>query len=223
MDDKKQLVAKEAIKYVESGMTLGLGSGSTVEWFLKYLSDEMKLGLNIVGVPTSKKTERLANHYGIPLVELAKETTIDLAVDGADLVFSDLNLLKGGGGSLVREKLIDWIAEKLVIIVDDSKMVNQSGQFEVPVEVLSFGWEKTKELIEAQGYTCQLRVINDETFISDNGNFILDCKVDKLYDLNRAHIYLKQITGVVDTGLFVNMVDLVMIGDKHGVREMNGS
>ncbi|WP_261134373.1 ribose-5-phosphate isomerase RpiA [Bacillus sp. Marseille-Q3570] len=210
MNDKRK-AAEEAVKKLKNGMTVGLGSGSTVEWMLKKLGEEVGKGLQITGITTSKKTEHLARKYGIPLTSLSKTTHVDIAIDGADEVDPDLNLLKGGGGALVREKIVASLAEQLIIIVDSSKMVSRLGYAPLPVEVVPFGWEATVRKIEEFGGRPSLRRTDGQVFVSDNGNYILDCRFDQIEQPALFHEKLKQLTGVVDTGLFPAMADQVII------------
>ncbi|MGX9933320.1 ribose-5-phosphate isomerase RpiA [Virgibacillus salarius] len=212
----KQLAAEAAVKYIQTGMTIGLGSGSTVNYMLEALAKRIKEGMDVKGIPSSVKTEKLARKLGIPLIGFSKATKIDLAIDGADEVNSSLQLTKGGGGSLVREKIIDVAATKLIIIVDYSKMVTHLGSFPLPVEVVPFGWEKTAERIAAFGCNPKLRKSDQDVFISDNHNYILDCQFDLIEQPEQLHEQLKQTVGVVETGLFVNMTDMV-IAAKNGI------
>ncbi|WP_106496467.1 ribose-5-phosphate isomerase RpiA [Lentibacillus sp. Marseille-P4043] len=210
-DNDKQLAGKEAVKLVKDGMTIGLGSGSTVNWLLQALGERVQAGLQIKGIPSSRKTERLAKEHGIPLTDLSETTQIDIAIDGADEISPDLTLLKGGGGSLVREKIVDVAANELIIIADGSKVVSQLGEFPLPVEVLPFGWEVTEANIAALDCTPTLRKEKNSPFISDNGNYILDCKFPSIKQPRELHEQLKLIVGVVETGLFCDMTEKVIV------------
>jgi len=209
INDKK-LAAEESIAYIKDGMIVGLGSGSTVNLMLQKLGQRVGEGLDIKGIPSSKKTERLATELGIPLTDITSVDRIDIAIDGADEVDSGLNLLKGGGGSLVREKIVDATADMLIIIIDDSKMVSELGDFPLPVEVVPFGWKITAQNIANLGAVTSLRKKDRNVFVSDNGNYILDCKFDKITEPNKLHEAIKQMVGVVETGLFVKMADKVV-------------
>jgi len=215
----KVIAAEEAVKYVKNGMTLGLGSGSTVNWFLRKLSVRVKEGLEIQGIPSSKKTEKLAKELGIPLIDFSGTTHIDLAIDGADEIDSSLNLIKGGGGSLVREKVVDACADELIIIADASKMVSQLGTFPLPIEVLPFGFEVTVENIKKLGGTSNLRRKDDQIFVSDNGNYIIDCSFGPINDAVTLHEKLIQMVGVIDTGIFAGMADKVIVA-RNGEIEL---
>jgi ribose 5-phosphate isomerase A len=210
----KKIAGEEAVHFIKDGMTIGLGSGSTVNWMLQKLGELVKEGLQVKGIPSSLKTERLAKELGIPLIDFSKATKIDLAIDGADEVDNHFNLLKGGGGSLVREKIIDTVADELIIIVDGSKIVPQLGAFPLPVEVLPFGWEITATTIAKLGCVPELRKIDKEVFVSDNGNYILDCQFNAIMQPQNLHEKLKQIVGVVETGLFINIASKVIVA-KH--------
>lgn len=219
LDYDKRIVAEEAIKYIKDGMTVGLGSGSTINWLLKKLGKLVEEGLQIRGIPSSLKTERLAIELGIPLTDFSKATHIDIAIDGADEIDNKFNLLKGGGGSLVREKVVDRIADQLIIIVDASKVVSQLGAFPLPVEVLPFGWQIVAENIERIGGVPTLRKRENRVFISDNGNYILDCKFDIIENPKQLHERLKLLVGVVETGLFCEMTDEVIVS-RNGLIEV---
>ncbi|SEP81619.1 ribose-5-phosphate isomerase [Virgibacillus subterraneus] len=219
IDRNKIKVAEEAVRYIKNGMTVGLGSGSTIDWMLKKLGESVNEGLDIKGIPTSYKTEKLAREYGIPLTDFSNVIEIDLAIDGADEIDEQLNLLKGGGGSLVREKIVDSVAKELIIIADESKLVPALGDFLLPVEVVQFGWELTAHHISQLNCVPYLRKKdNNEIFITDNDNYILDCSFEKIPQPTRLHEKLKLMTGVVETGLFVGMVDRVIIGSDYGIR-----
>ncbi|QVY62761.1 ribose-5-phosphate isomerase RpiA [Cytobacillus gottheilii] len=213
MDDKR-IAAEEAVKYVKNGMTVGLGSGSTVDFMLHALGKRVQEGLQIQGIPSSKKTEKLAKELGIPLVDFSVTTHIDLAIDGADEIDPSLNLIKGGGGSLVREKVVDACADELIIIADSSKVVSTLGRFPLPVEVLTFGFEVTAEYIKKLGGDPVLRRKDGEVFISDNRNYILDCSFGHIDDAARLHETLVKLVGVVDTGIFADMADKVIVANK---------
>ncbi|MEK5062263.1 ribose-5-phosphate isomerase RpiA [Cytobacillus sp. FSL R5-0596] len=216
-DLQKKAAGEKAAEFVRSGMTIGLGSGSTVFWFLKRLGELINAGLTVRGVPSSLRTEGWAREFNIPLTDFSKTQLLDLAIDGADEVDPYFNLTKGGGGSLLREKIVDAYAKKLIIIVDESKLVNQLGKFPLPVEVVPFGWELTSNRIAELGAIPQLRVNDGEIFVSNNGNYILDCQFEKIPNPKELHNQLKQMTGVVETGLFIDMTDLVLVGSTGKV------
>lgn len=216
MEDK-QIAAEASVKYIRDGMIVGLGSGSTVNYMLRKLGERVQQGLQIKGIPTSVKTEKLAKELGIPLTDFSETKQIDLAIDGADEVDSSLNLLKGGGGSLVREKIVDQAADELIIIADSSKVKSVLGNFPLPVEVVPFGYEKTMEYIAAFGCTPEPREKDGRVFISDNGNYILDCKFGLIENPVTLHKQLKSLTGVVETGLFPEMASKVILAREGKV------
>lgn len=209
MTGPKQRAAEAALTYVKNGMTVGLGSGSTAEIFLHYLKEK-----DIQGVASSKKTERLASSLGIPLIE-TKE--IDVAVDGTDAVDDSLTLVKGGGGSLVREKLVARHADIYIVIGTKEKWKDTLVGEKVPVEVLPFLHEGTKDLLEAPGCICSLRrEESGEAFVSDNGNVIYDCM--NTGEASDFHEKVVRLPGVVDTGVFAELADVVLIGGDSSVR-----
>ncbi|QOR67790.1 ribose-5-phosphate isomerase RpiA [Cytobacillus suaedae] len=216
--DQKKLVGERAAEYVQDGMTVGLGSGSTVYWTLKKLGEMIQQGMKVRGIPSSKRTEGWANEFGIPLIDFKDVDYLDIAIDGADEVDTNLNLSKGGGGSLLREKLVDDYARKLIIVVDQSKMVNQLGRFPLPVEIVPFGWEVTAERIAKLGCVPKLRMNDHEIFVTNNGNYIVDCQFNTISDPGALHNQLKLLLGVVETGLFVNMTDIVIVSGDDGIR-----
>ncbi|RDW22472.1 ribose 5-phosphate isomerase A [Oceanobacillus arenosus] len=217
MDLEKKLAAEASIDFIKDGMVVGLGSGSTVNWMVRKLGEKVKQGLNIRGIPSSKKTERLALEVGVPLTDFASVDCIDIAIDGADEIDGNLNLLKGGGGSLVREKVVDVNADQFIVIIDQSKVVEELGELPLPIEVLQFGWEIIAKKIAELGGETVIRIKDEKRFISDNGNYILDCKFGKITKPEELHEKLKLLTGVVETGIFTNMVDKVIIGRKDEV------
>ncbi|HYK71761.1 MAG TPA: ribose-5-phosphate isomerase RpiA [Pseudoneobacillus sp.] len=218
VDEKKKAVGEKATEYIQNGMTIGLGSGSTVYWMMKKLGELIKQGLNVKGVPSSLRTEGWAKEFGIPLVYFSEVSRLDLAIDGADEVDPNFNLTKGGGGSLLREKLVNDAADKLIIVVDDSKLVPKLGAFPLPVEVVQFGWQNTARKLEKLGCKPKLRVRDDKVFVSNNGNYILDCEFTSISDPVALHQKIKLILGVVETGLFINMTDIVIVGEENGIK-----
>lgn len=222
-DELKKLVGEEAAAYVKDGMKVGLGSGSTMYYTVKRLGERVKEGLQIVGIPTSNTTAEWAQEFGIPLTDFSEVTRLDLAIDGADEVDADFHLIKGGGGALLREKIVADAAEKLLIIVDHSKKVSQLGQFPLPVEIVPFGWEGTVEKIAQFGSSPVLRKKDGELFVTDNGNYIIDIPYEKIVDPVALHNELKSIVGVVETGLFIHMADEVLVGENGTVNRMKKS
>ncbi|KHE72242.1 ribose 5-phosphate isomerase [Halobacillus sp. BBL2006] len=220
-DYSKKNAGEKAAEYIENGMVVGLGSGSTVYWMMKLLSNKIKQGLKMNGVPSSKRTENWAKEFGIPLCDPSSVKTLDLVVDGADEIDPHFNLLKGGGGSLVREKIVMAGAEKVIIIGDQSKMVETLGARALPVEVLPFGLSMTMKRLQILGCTTEVRKKDGQTFVSDNGNVIVDCKFGRMTEPESIHFKIKQLIGVVETGIFTNMADVVLIGGEKGVEVLS--
>lgn len=211
----KQLAAEQAVEEVEPSMIVGLGTGSTIYYALLKLGERVRNGLAIIGIPTSKQTEEIALQQGIPLSTLGEHPVIDLTIDGADEVNPSLDLIKGAGGALVREKIIAHASRRLVIIVDEGKQVEQLGSnFPVPVEVIPFGWGATQLALNRICRESTLR----PNFVSDNGNYILDCAFDGIPDPVTTESIINNLPGVVENGLFINRTDRVIIGAASGVR-----
>ena len=217
-EDLKKAAAEKALELVQDGMLLGLGSGSTVRYFTEGVGRLIADGMKVRGVPTSRATAELAAEHGIPVVtELVGP--IDLAVDGADEVDGSLNLIKGRGGALFREKLVAAAAKRFIVVVDESKLVKQLGVGVLPVEVLPFLWRTTAERLTALGVSLTVRGGEETPFITDNGNLILDVTVaDGIDDPGDFGMGLKKIVGVVEHGLFVDMTDTCIVADRDGPR-----
>ena len=222
--EKKILAAQKAFEYVEDGMKLGLGTGSTADEFTKILSDNVKNGLDVICVPTSENTKDLAESLNIPLASLENLNFLDLTVDGADEVDDDLSLLKGGGGALLREKIIAFNSKKMIVIADDTKKVNKLGEFRLPIELIKFEHKITinrvLEKLENIGYsgTAELRVINGNPFTTDSENLIYDLSIGLIEEPEIIDNLLNSIPGVVENGLFVDMANIVIIGEQNGVK-----
>ncbi len=212
--------AKEAVKLVEDGMVLGIGSGSTVELFLKELGKRIKAEeLEIYGVPSSYQSHLLAVEVGIRVVDLFQYPELDLCIDGADQIDSSLNCVKGGGGALTREKIVASASNKFVVIADESKLVDVLSM-PIPLEILPFAYGFVAKEIEKIGGICNLRTGKGKVgpVISDNGNFIADCDFGEVRDPKELESKLRGIPGVVENGLFCGMVDRVIVGTDDGVR-----
>ncbi|KAJ0242736.1 ribose-5-phosphate isomerase 2 [Hirschfeldia incana] len=233
-DDLKRIAAYKAVDFVESGMVLGLGTGSTAKHAVARIGELLRQGKlsNIVGIPTSKKTEEQALSLGIPLSDLDAHPVIDLSIDGADEVDPRLNLVKGRGGSLLREKMIEGASKKFVVIVDESKMVKHIGGsgLALPVEVVPFCWkftaEKLREVMEGYG-GCEARLRlgggeGGEAFVTDNGNYIVDMYLEKdMGDLWAVSDAILRLPGVVEHGMFLDMASTVIIAGELGVKIKN--
>ncbi len=216
----KQRAGFKAAEFVEDGMRVGLGTGTTAEWLVARLGERVRVeGLRVRCVPTSRRTEEQARRLGIPLATLDEVGELDIAIDGADEIGPGLALIKGGGGALLREKLVASAARRFVVIADRSKVVRLLGRFPLPVEVVQFGWELTARRVSAVvNVEPGLRRNTDgEPFITDNGNFILDCSCGAIPDPAQLERGLKSLTGVVESGLFVGMAPMAVIADAEGV------
>ncbi len=216
-ENEKKIAAEEAIKYVKRGMKLGLGTGSTTKYFLDMLGEKFKNGelKDIIGVCTSKKTEEIVNGYGIKTVN--NLNNIDIDFDGADEYDSSGNLIKGGGGALVREKIVAYNSNNVYIMVDHAKFSERLHSFPLPVEVLPFMEERTLENIEKLG--CKANFRDNKKFISDNGNYIIDCKFE--YTDTSLESKIKMIPGVVEVGIFKNLTSKIFAGDGNKCRIIN--
>ncbi len=214
----KRAAARAAADLVRTNTTIGLGTGSTFAFVIERLAERIRdEGLRIAGVPTSKATADLAAAARIPLREIDDVAGLDLAIDGADEVDPKKCLVKGGGAAHTRERMVAVLAKELVVIVDDSKLVPMLGKgFLLPIEVLPFGWKQTERRIAATGCRPTLRQKNGTTVVTDNGNWVLDCKYDGIPDPGALARTLDCTVGVVDHGLFVGMAGRVIVGDGRG-------
>jgi ribose 5-phosphate isomerase A len=222
-DALKRAAAEKALELVRDGMLLGLGSGSTVRYFTEGVGRLVADGMKVRGVPTSRYTAELAAEFGIPIItELVGE--IDLAVDGADEVDPSLNLIKGRGGALFREKIVAAASKRLVVIVDESKMVKKLGEGVLPVEVLPFLWRTTADRLLVLGASLVVRGGEEVPFVTDNGNLILDLTFDSgIADPATLATAIKVTTGVVEHGLFVGMTDTCIVAGPDGPRVLGRS
>jgi ribose 5-phosphate isomerase A len=217
----KKMVAESAVKYIQDGMVVGLGSGTTAHWFIKKLGQMVKDGLEIKAVATSVESEVLAKELEIPIVSFEEIDHIDVTVDGADEVDPGLNLIKGGGGALLREKIVATASRELIIIVDESKLVKQLGKFPLPVEVIPFALSITQQKVEELGCKAGIRVDQENgRFKTNNGNVILDCEFEKISNPEELTQKLNMISGVVENGLFINLAKKVLVGYKNGNLEI---
>lgn len=226
-DGAKRAAAAAALKLVEPGMTLGLGTGSTAAHFIDLLGASVRAGLDVAGVPTSEDTRAKAEAAGVALIEPDETTIIDLAIDGADEVDLRLDLIKGGGGALLREKIVASAARRFVVIADAGKRVAELGKFPLPVEIEPFAFGLTaraiRELLAAHDLpsTIALRSGREGApFLTDGGNYILDCKLQRIREPRRLEESLSAIAGVVGTGLFIGLADVVILGGPNGVETL---
>ncbi|MEM1372908.1 MAG: ribose-5-phosphate isomerase RpiA [Pseudomonadota bacterium] len=232
IDKAKFVAAKRAADYVESGMKVGLGTGSTAAWLVRCLGEMVREdGLRIKGVPTSARTASLARDVGIDVISLDEARWLDITIDGADEFDADLNLIKGGGGALLQEKIVATASDQMLVIADVTKQVDTLGAFPLPVEVIPFGWQTTKALIEelltamdVLGQQTTLRMNGDAPFVTDEGNHILDLHLNRIGSARQLSLSMNQIPGVVENGLFMDICDVVVIGYGDGrveVRDIN--
>lgn len=214
----KKLAAEAALDYVKDGYVVGLGTGSTVRHLLAALAQRVRGGLKITGVPTSEETAELARKAGIPLLTDDDLWPIDVAIDGADQVDLHLNLIKGGGGALLREKIVAANARRRIIMIDESKRVPVLGDtFPLPIEVLPFGWRNTARAIEQFGGRAVRRERNEHVFRTASGHYILDLHIARIDDPAGLEAWLNRTPGVIECGLFVGRTDVLIVGTSHGV------
>ncbi|MAQ81898.1 ribose-5-phosphate isomerase RpiA [Psychromarinibacter halotolerans] len=229
IDTAKFVAAKRAVEFVEDGMRVGLGTGSTAAWMVRCLGELVREdGLRIKGVPTSTRTAELARKVGIEVISLDEAKWLDLTIDGADEFDPDLNLIKGGGGAHLMEKIVATASDRMIVITDASKKVETLGNFPLPIEVIPFGWQTTKALVEETlagldvlGQTTTLRLNGEAPFLSDEGNYIVDLHLERIANPRQLSLVLNQIPGVVENGLFIDICDVVVIGHGDGRVEVN--
>ena len=217
----KKTAAEKATEEIQNGMVVGLGTGSTVYYGLLKLGTMVQNGLDIIGIPTSAGTEKIATEQGIRLSTLEDHPTIELTIDGADEVDPHLNLIKGGGAALVREKIIANASERILIVVDESKVSHVIGTtFALPVEIVQFGWKATQRMVNQLCGKSNLRGGINNPLITDNGNYILDCKFNGIPQPEKMELLLNNIPGVVENGIFAKRADKVIIGTTDGIKYM---
>ncbi|WP_223475094.1 ribose-5-phosphate isomerase RpiA [Oricola indica] len=225
-DQLKIAAAQTALSHVENGMKLGIGTGSTAEAFVHLLAEKVGDGFKVTGVPTSERTARLCLELGVPLTTLDDTPRLDLCIDGADEIDPGLNLTKGGGGALLREKIVAHASAKFIVIADESKLVPALGAFPLPIEINPFGLEATRQdIAEAYaglGYSGQLRlrVRDGQPYETDGGHFILDASFGHISDPKALSDALFAIPGVVEHGMFIGMTSLAVVAGKDSVRTL---
>ncbi|HVI09112.1 MAG TPA: ribose-5-phosphate isomerase RpiA [Candidatus Binatia bacterium] len=220
-EKEKEEAARASLQFVKDGQIVGLGTGSTAEHFIRLLGEEVKKGLKVRGIPSSERSRAQAAGLGIPLTTLDETPQIDVAVDGADEVDTQLRLTKGGGGALLREKIVASASRQYVVIVDASKKVPVLGRFPLPVEVIKFAKTLIAKKIEALGATVELRRTKDgNVFLTDENNYILDCHFGQISDADRLARELSDMPGIVEHGLFIGMADIVLVAGDGGVEEL---
>jgi len=222
-NQEKQAAAREAVRLVEPGTIVGLGSGSTATYAIRFLAERVGQGLNITAIPTSLKTKQLAEQLGIPLTTLEEHPAIDIDIDGADEIDPHLNLIKGGGGALLREKIIAAVSKRFVVVAESVKQVPYLGKFPLPVEVIAFAQPIVKTRIEALGAKVSLRrYAYGNPYVTDEGHHILDCSFGRIDDPPALARKLDGIPGVVEHGLFIGMAELALVGKDGGVIRLRG-
>lgn len=220
-DQEKIAAARASVAFVREGDIVGLGSGSTASYAIKFLAERVQAGLKIRGIPTSANTRTLAERLGIPLTSLDEFQEINVDIDGADEIDPQLHLIKGGGGALLREKVIASAARKLIIVADSSKQVSVLGKFPLPVEVITFAQALVAKKISALGASVRLRRLeNGSAYVTDEGHHILDCAFGEIPDPPKLALALQNIPGVAGHGLFVNMASIALIAKEDQVREL---
>lgn len=228
IDKAKFVAARRAADFVEDGMRVGLGTGSTAAWLVKCLGEQVRDdGLRIRGVPTSTQTAELAREVGIEVITLDDAKWLDLTIDGADEFDGDLNLIKGGGGALLQEKIVATASDRMIVIADVGKEVEHLGAFPLPIEVIPFGLQTTRALVEETlismdvlGRQSALRMKDDKPFVTDEGNHILDLQLQRIGNPRQLALVLNQLPGVVENGLFIDICDTVVIGFGDGRVEL---
>ena len=225
MDDLKRQAAARALEQVRDGMKLGLGTGSTAKHFVELLGMRVREGLSVVGVPTSEVPRADAVRCGVPLTTLDEVDRLDLTVDGADEIDPALNLIKGGGGALLREKIVASASDRMIVIADDTKWVDMLGRFPLPVEVIPFGLAATQRAIgkafAQAGVSGQMMVRKGKdghVFVTDGGHWIVDAHLGRITDAPRLAGLLTSIPGVVEHGLFIGLASTAMLAGAQGIR-----
>jgi len=221
MFSEKQRAAEAAVEYVKDGMIVGLGTGSTTEFAVKKLGERVRDGLAIRGIPTSDVTKVQAEEEGIPLIDFSETMYIDLTIDGADEIDINLNMIKGGGAALLREKIVASASKEEIIIVSHEKFVKQLGSFPLPVEVIPFGWQIIFNQLETLGGSPDLRLKQGQPLLTDQGNYIIDCRFRQILDAAQLEQRLNMIPGVVENGLFTGLCTRMIMaeGEKIVVKE----
>ncbi len=220
-DQEKQLAARAAVELVPAGSIVGLGSGSTAAYAVRFLAERVRSGLKVVGIPTSQQTQHLAEQLGIPLSTLEEHSQIDIDIDGADEIDPQLNLIKGGGGAFLREKIIASVSRRFIVIADSAKQVKRLGKFPLPVEVVPFAQSLIKPQIEALGAKVSLRsYAYGNPYVTDEGHHILDCTFGEIAEPRALADKLCHIPGVIEHGLFIGMAELALIGKDGKVVQL---
>ena len=225
IEAQKRAAAARAVEFVHPGMRLGLGTGSTAKHFVELLGERVRVGLDVVGVPTSEVTRALAEKLGIKLTTLDETPELDLTVDGADEIAPDLTLIKGGGGALLREKIVASASATMLVIADESKCVSLLGRFPLPVEIVPFGAQATRRAVEAAasaagcpGAAIMRKGPNGHAFVTDGGHWVLDAQLQRIPDPQALAARLAVIPGVMEHGLFIGLARTAIVAGPDGVR-----
>jgi ribose 5-phosphate isomerase A len=218
-DGQKRAAAARAVEEAEDGMVVGLGSGSTAAFAVEALAARIAKGLRVVGIPTSEKTAALARRLDVPLTNFAAHRRLDIAIDGADQVERrTLNLIKGLGGAMLREKMVASASRRMIVVVDETKLVNRlGGNTPLPVEIVSFGWEIVLDRLVAMGCAPRLRLTGGKPFTTDGGNYIVDCAIAEIPDPTALDARLSAVVGVIESGLFIGVASKIIVGGPTGV------
>ncbi|MBN7576804.1 MULTISPECIES: ribose-5-phosphate isomerase RpiA [Clostridium] len=219
--DQKRVAGEKSTEYIKDGMILGLGTGSTAYYMIKKVGELIKNGIKIKAVATSKSTESLARELKIPLLSIDEVDRIDLAIDGVDEIDNEFNAIKGGGGALFREKIVASLANEVIWIMDESKLVDGIGEFPLPVEILPYGYKHVIKELQDYSLNPKIRMKEEEIFVTDNGNYIVDLHIGKPMNISDVYNKVNRITGVLETGLFINMCDRIIIGTNSGAKIIN--
>lgn len=221
--DQKRVAGEKSTEYIKDGMILGLGTGSTAYYMIKKVGELIKNGMKIKAVATSKSTESLARELKIPLLSIDEVDRIDLAIDGVDEIDNEFNAIKGGGGALFREKIVASLANEVIWIMDESKLVDGIGEFPLPVEILPYGYKHVIKELQDYSLNPKIRMKEEEIFVTDNGNYIVDLHIGKPMNISDVYNKVNRITGVLETGLFINMCNRIIIGTNSGAKIINNS
>jgi len=216
-NSEKKIAGERAAEFIENGMTVGLGTGSTVFYAIKKLGQMVREGLKIQAVSTSDATSELSESLNIKIISIEEINKIDITLDGADEVDKNFNGIKGGGGALLFEKIVALISKNNIWIVDSGKLVDKLGRFPLPIEVIPFGYKRVYDLLDLMKLNPVLRKIGEKIYITDSGNYIIDLHLKEINNSVKLNQELKQITGIIETGLFIDIADIVIVGKNNSV------
>jgi len=221
VDKAKELAAHRSLEFIQDGMVVGIGTGTTATYFIKLLGERVKQGLKVRGISSSKASEELARSLGVAMIDFHEATEIDVTIDGADEVTHQLDLIKGGGGALLREKIVASASKKFVIVADSRKLVEKLGKFPLPVEVIPMAAPLVAKKLDALGIRPSVRrASSGGDYITDNSNLILDCACGEIDDPHKLAAEIRAIVGVVEHGLFLGMANVALIASETDVSEL---